>query len=96
MNFTMMFAGWAVLAVGVLALAAYRKVVARNEDDSLHVREGDAALTMAQVRMGRQLSAIDMWGKTLTLVTVVAGLALAGFFLYTEYTKQVGGIITTG
>ena len=96
MNFTIMFAGWAVLAVGVLALAVYRKVVARNEDDSLHVSDRDLTLTMAQVRMSRQLSAIDLWGKALTLVTVVAGLALAGFFLYTEYTKQAGGIITAG
>jgi hypothetical protein len=70
---------WGALTITVLGVVFYRRLVASHEDDSLHlegnVRESQAALA-------RTLGSIDRWGKTLTVVVVVYGLALACVYLY--------------
>lgn len=67
---------WAVLAVIVLILAIARKQVSANEDDSIHLSGGEASVS-EQVTIAKKLSAIDRWGKILTVVLAVSGLALA-------------------
>lgn len=71
---------WAVLAVVVMALALMRKQIASHEDDSLHLSGGGSAVT-DQIAMAKKLEAIDKWGKGLTILLVIAGLVLAGFYL---------------
>jgi len=70
---------WAVLAIVVLFLIVYRKSVSSREDDSIHLEGGIAS---EQVTLGHRLAMIDSWGKTLTVVTVVYGVALAALYLY--------------
>ncbi|HLY16460.1 MAG TPA: hypothetical protein VKR61_04520 [Bryobacteraceae bacterium] len=70
---------WGVLAIVVLFLIVYRKSVTSHEDDSIHL-EGNVA--SEQINLGHRVAVIDRWGKTLTLVAVVYGVALAAIYLY--------------
>jgi hypothetical protein len=82
MNFTPFVILWSILALAVLGLALYRKLVANHEDDLIHVGPGEERLIPQQVQMAGKLDAIDHWGKTLTVITAVSGLLIAAAFLY--------------
>jgi hypothetical protein len=82
MNLTSYVVGWGVLGVVVLALAIYRASVAGHEDDSLHVMAGEAPVIVEQQKLGKKIEHIELWGKSLTVVLVVYGLALVGIYLY--------------
>lgn len=73
---------WAILGFATLALALYRKFVSMKEDDYLHLSAGEERLIPQQVAIFRRIGAIDRWGITMTIVTVVLGLALAALYLY--------------
>ena len=79
MNLLPLLVSWAVLATVVLALAIYRGVVARKEDDFIHV--GAQPVTQQQA-VSKKLDSIDHWGKILTVVAVVFALVILGLFLY--------------
>ena len=73
---------WLVLALVVAGMAAYRYVVAKHEDRSLHVVEEDPGLISQQLREEKKLESIDRWGKSLTVIVVLYGLAILGVYLY--------------
>lgn len=73
---------WGLLAASVVALIIWRKAVASEEDDSLHVLDGEVASVSHQTALAQKLEQIDRWGKLLTIVTVVFGLVIAGLYLY--------------
>lgn len=74
---------WALLALVALALALYRKFVSAHEEDRyVHISEGEARLIPHQVEISRKLQAIDRWGEFLTALALIAGLTLAGVYLY--------------
>jgi hypothetical protein len=77
---------WLVLGVCVAVLALYRKLVSSREDDFLHLASGQSHLISKQTDLSQRLQKIDFWGKTLTIVLAVYGLALLGIFIYQEYT----------
>jgi hypothetical protein len=79
---------WIPLAVVVLALAIYRMVVASHEDETIHIREDEAAAVASQVKLGRRLELIELWGKVLTVVVVLYGLVIGAMYLY--YVWQQG------
>ena len=82
---------WAVLAVVVLALSLMRRQISAHEDDSLHL-SGGTAVVSEQVSVAKKLESIDKWGKALTIVLAVTGLALAvayGMSVW-EATSKVG------
>ena len=81
MNWTLYLIIWGVLALGVLALAMYRKQIANAEDDSLQL-SGDGSAIENQKVITEKLKAIDKWGKMLTVVVVVLGVILAGAYGY--------------
>ena len=81
-DFRPFFVVWSILALGVLALFIWRKAVARNEDDTLHVMHG--ALTQ-QTAIAQKLNFIDKWGKILTVIALVAGLLIAAAYVYAQY-----------
>ncbi len=72
---------WLALGACILVLALYRKTLASREDDIVHVSTGDKAIS-AQLGVAQRLEKIDFWGKTLTIVLVVYGLALGGILIY--------------
>ena len=83
---------WVALAFAVLLLAGYRKFLARNEDDLVHIAEGEAGMISEQVVMAHKLEVIDRWGKILTVASLVYGLLLSAAFLYKVWLEQ--GTIT--
>ena len=80
---------WALVALLALVLALYRKFVSAHEEDRyVHISEGEAHLIPHQVSINRKLQAIDRWGEILTVLALVAGLALAGvYFCYMLYAR---------
>lgn len=82
MNLIPFITTWAVLAVGVSALALYRVIAANHEDKYLHIGKAEAHLVDQQTKVFRKIESIDRWGKLLTVIAVVYGLALAGVYSY--------------
>ena len=76
----------ALLAVSVLTLFIWRKTVAHNEDDSLHVLHQSTAVSQ-QAAVAHKLDVIDKWGKILTVLTVVFGLAVGAAYVYSGFVK---------
>jgi heme/copper-type cytochrome/quinol oxidase subunit 2 len=70
---------WGVLALVVLFLIVYRKSVSSHEDDSLHLAGSGSA---EQTTLAHRLASIDRWGKMLTILVALYGLALAAIYLY--------------
>lgn len=77
---------WAVLAAIVIFLIMYRRKVAHEEDDTLRVLEGGDAITR-QVSVAKKLEQIDRWGKTLTIVTLVYGVAIGVSYVYQNWVQ---------
>ena len=71
---------WALLAIVVLALVAYRKLVSSKEEETLHL--ADRAEANNQAAIAHTLEWIDKWGKLLTVVAVVYGLLLAAAYTF--------------
>lgn len=87
MNFFPWFVVWVIMFAAVLVLAAWRKTVTRNEDDSLHVSESQAAAIPRQVEMAQKIAKIDKLGKGATIVAAVYGVALLAIYLYQVWTN---------
>ena len=68
------------LACTALLLAAYRRVIARKEDDMLHVRDSEATLIAQQELVASRLETVDRWGKAITVLAVAFGV-VAGVLL---------------
>jgi len=75
-NYIPFAAIWGLLALVVLFLIAYRRIVSGKTDETLHLAEGPA-ISNQQVVVAHKLDAIDKWGKLLTVVVLVYGLLLA-------------------
>jgi len=73
---------WTILGVATLGLALYRKLVSMREDDYVHLSAGEERLIPQQVAKFKKIGAIDRWGITMTIVTVIFGLGLAALYLY--------------
>ena len=73
---------WMILTAVVIGLIAYRKWVARDEDDTLHILDSDFAMVPRQAAMAQKLESIDRWGQALTVIALVYGLAVGGGYLY--------------
>jgi hypothetical protein len=85
MNIVPLVVSWAILASIVVGLAFYRKIVARKEDDFLHV---DAGLENQQRAMAKKLEAIDKWGKLFTIIAGIFTLILLAALLYNGWTSS--------
>ena len=70
---------WGVLAIVVVFLIIYRKSVSNREDDSIHL---EGSVPSEQIALAHRLALIDRWGKTLTVIVAVYGVALAAIYLY--------------
>ena len=73
---------WGLLALAVLVLFIRRKMVASKEDDQLHVMSG---VNPDQVVVAAKLDTIDKWGKILTVITVLFGLAIGFLYIYSNF-----------
>ena len=82
MNLTPFVILWSILALAVLGLALYRKLIANHEDDLIHIGPGEEKLIPQQVQIAAKLEVVDRWGKTLTVIVAAAGLLIAAAYLY--------------
>ncbi len=82
---------WGVLGVALLLLVFYRSRVSAHEDDTLHVSH-DTNLVSEQAVLASKLGAVDKWGKILTIILVVYGLALAGYYIATTMADSARGL----
>lgn len=73
---------WGGLFLAVLALAGARKWVSRREDDTVHLADGEVGLVEHQASVATILTHVDRWGKVLTAVVVLYGLAIVARLLY--------------
>jgi hypothetical protein len=87
-TFLMLLASWGILGVTVLALAAYRTQLGRREDDRIHFSDTEAALVSQQNQFAHRIEVIEKWGKSLTVLLVLYGIALGGYYLYTLFQLQ--------
>jgi hypothetical protein len=87
-TFILLLASWGVLGVIVLVLAAYKTKLGRQEDDHIHFSEREAALVASQAQVAHRLELVEKWGKTLTVVLVLYGIALGAYYLYTLFQLQ--------
>ncbi len=76
---------WVALALTVLMLAAWRQVLDLHEDDSIHLKDGQAGLVKDQVDLARKISSLDRIGRALTVAAVVYGLAICGWVVYQQW-----------
>ncbi len=82
MNLTPYISTWVVMAIGVLALALYRMIIASHEDETLHIGGNEAHLVDQQTKVFRKIETLDRWGIPLTIIAVLYGLVLAGVYLH--------------
>ncbi|MDE3196183.1 MAG: hypothetical protein KGN84_07560 [Acidobacteriota bacterium] len=73
---------WSVMAVAVVGLAIARNVAGLHEDDNLHLVDSEQGMISKQLAFHGFVDRIEKWGITLTIVTVVTGLALGIVYLY--------------
>ena len=77
---------WVVLLVVVLVLAFRRSLLARQEDDMLHVGDAAAAAATAhQIAVGKKLTAIERVLKILIVLLILYGVVLVGLFIYNAW-----------
>jgi hypothetical protein len=76
-----MFVLIAMIVVTAL-VAVYRWIVARKDDEFLHIEDPTGVLIANQKQTGRALSRVDHIGIGLTVLTAVYALALVGSFFY--------------
>jgi len=68
------------LLVGMLIVR--RTMLGFHEDDSLHLTPGELGMEQQQIAKAHRIDAVDRWGKILTAVTSVYGIALLGAYAY--------------
>ena len=84
-NFTPWMILWAALALAVLVMAGYRKIVSVREDETLHlVNPSESA---RQLAIFHKLERIDKWGRLLTVVAAIYGLLLVLGYTYQTWVQ---------
>jgi hypothetical protein len=84
-NFTPLAVIWGFLALVILVMAGYRKMISVQEDETLHL--GSATESTHQVQIAHKLDVIDKWGKLLTIIAAVYGLILALAYTYQTWVQ---------
>lgn len=88
MSWTFYLIVWICLGIATLGLALYRKFLTMKEDDYIHIEAWRAPEVARQETAARRFHAIDRLGEVLTIVTIVAGLAIAVAYIYAELLRH--------
>ena len=76
---------WIILSAVVVGLIVYRKWIAKDEDDTLHVMDCEVGLLSQQAAVADKLKSIDRWGKALTAIALVYGLVVGAGYIYQSW-----------
>ena len=76
---------WAVSTTGVLVLFVWRLFVTRHERGGIFIVEGEEKDLAEQNKISRVLARIDLWGKTLTVVSVVLILVMGSMWAWDSW-----------
>lgn len=87
-TFLMLVASWGLLGLTVLILAVYKSKLGRQEDDHIHFSDREAALVTSQAQVAHRLEVVEKWGKTLTVILLLYGIALGAYYLYNLFQLQ--------
>jgi hypothetical protein len=77
-----LIATFIVLAVAWLSVWLYRNSLLQNEDDIIHLADGEASMIGKQVVMAHKLEVLDKTVTTLMVLTILAGIAVFGAWAY--------------
>ena len=73
---TPLFTTFGILAVATLGLALTRMMMVRLKgDECLHLMDAEVGMIKRQRNAFRRLERVDVWGKTLTFLTALVGIA---------------------
>jgi hypothetical protein len=65
-----------LLLIATLGVAAIRGLIVRTKgDECLHLLDSDVPLIAKQKTAAQGLEIVDFWGKTLTILTILSGIA---------------------
>jgi hypothetical protein len=79
---TVSFIFLVAMTVVVAVLAVYRSIVARKEDDYLHIADPSGQMVINQQKMASTLKQVDHYGVMLTVATAVYGVGFLAYFMY--------------
>lgn len=77
-----------VLAVACAIVYGYRGMVARQEDDYVHLSDSEAQMIPNQVAVGKKLDVLDRWTTILTVLVAVAAVSTLGMYLYVAFVES--------
>ena len=83
---------WAAVTTVVMLLAFYRLSLGMHEDADLHLNDDDPAPNVAQVAMAKRINRVETMGKSLTVVSVLLVLFIAGIWAF-ERLASMGKIV---
>ena len=83
---------WAAVTTVVMLLAFYRLSLGMHEDAVLHLNEEDSAPNLQQVAMAKRIDLVEMIGKSLTIVSVLLVMFIAGVWAF-ERLASMGKIV---
>lgn len=78
-----------VMIAVTAVIAAYRRYVARNEDDFLHLEDPTGTLIGKQAKTARSLTLIDHVGIGLTIATVLYAVGLLAIYIYAGLNRTI-------
>jgi hypothetical protein len=84
---------WMILTSVVVGLALFRKWIAKDEDESIHVSDFETGLVAQQVMVAHKLDVIDRWGKTLTAVALAYGFIVGAAYLYQSWLASTSDLL---
>ena len=87
MNYIPYIVVWVVLGIIVIVLAVSRMRLAKREDKTLDILEGEREAGQ-QKEMTKKIAKIDRWGQVLTIVLVLYGIILAGIYIYQAWQQS--------
>ncbi len=85
MSFTPFIVILGVLVLVILGLLIYRRSLTAWEDDTIHVLNGEEKTVAEQEALARKVEVVDRWGKILTVIVVLGGLALAFAYVWVNF-----------
>lgn len=72
----------AAMAIITAVVALYRKLIARGEDDCVHIADTSGQLISHQTKVAKTLKRVDRVGVGLTIATALYGIGLLAAYLY--------------